>query len=166
MESRTLQDRTSHKSISQPCQRTHQQRIARAPAGCSTDTPSQSVVQLKYSNLLQKVGGITLSTKSTYTHSLIWKSYGKWRIQAHNLSLQSSRVTQENRQHQRILVVYAKCTRNHIIGVEYASYMMVPSVSSNKISWTILKLYKLHNQGSQRNMDAIQESNTQCRENT
>jgi hypothetical protein len=43
LESRTFQDRTSHKSVSQPCQRTHWQKIARAPAGCPTDTPGQSV---------------------------------------------------------------------------------------------------------------------------
>ena len=42
--SRTLQDRMSHKSVSQPCQRTHQQKIARAPEGCPTETPGRSVV--------------------------------------------------------------------------------------------------------------------------
>ena len=31
------------KNVSQPCQRTHRQKIARAPAGCPTETPSQSV---------------------------------------------------------------------------------------------------------------------------
>ena len=33
--------------------------------------------------------------------------------------------------------VGSKRIRNHIIGVEYASYVMVPSANRNKISWTI-----------------------------
>ena len=33
-------------------------------------------------------------------------------------------------------------TQKHIIGVEYASYMMVPSASRNEISWTISKSYE------------------------
>ncbi len=32
-----------------------------------------------------------------------------------------------------------KCTQNHIVSVEYASHMMVPSASRIKISWTISK---------------------------
>ncbi len=60
---------------------------------------------------------VVLSTKLPNTHSLTKKSYGKWRKQAHNLSLHRSLEPQENIQHQRILVVYAKRTRNHIIGV-------------------------------------------------
>jgi hypothetical protein len=36
----------------------------------------------------------------------------------------------------------SKAYKDHIIGVEYASYMMVPSASRNEISWAIPKLYK------------------------
>ena len=104
---------------------------------CPTETPGQSVAQLKYSNLLQQVDSIVLSTTIPYTHSLTRKSYGKWKKWAHNPSLKCSLVTPENRQHQRILVIYTKCTRNHIIGVEYASYVMGPSANRSKISWTI-----------------------------
>jgi hypothetical protein len=35
-----------------------------------------------------------------------------------------------------------KRTQNHIVSVEYASHMMVPSASKNKISWTISKSYE------------------------
>ena len=55
-----------------------------------------------------------------------------------------------------------KRTQNHIVSVEYASHMMVPSASRNEISLTISKSYEWNNQGSKQKMDAIQESNTQC----
>ena len=40
-----------------------------------------------------------------------------------------------------------KRTQNHIVSVEYASHMMVPSASRNKISWTISKIIRMKQSG-------------------
>jgi hypothetical protein len=42
-------------SVSQPCQGTQRQIIARPPTGCPTETPGQSVVLLTYINFPRKV---------------------------------------------------------------------------------------------------------------
>jgi hypothetical protein len=43
----------------------------------------------------------------------------------------------KNRQHQLILVVYTEHYLGHLIGVEYASHVMVPSANIKEVPWTI-----------------------------
>jgi hypothetical protein len=79
--------------------------------------------------LLPKVEGIVLSTT---VHIMLTASSGvaaKLRTGSQPIP---SKLTdkKKNRQHQAILLVYTSITLDHLAGVEYTSYMMVPSAIS------------------------------------
>jgi hypothetical protein len=72
------------------------------------------------------------------------------------LILLSSLIKLENRQHQAILVVCVSVTLDHLAGVVYSSYTMVPSANIKKDIMDYPNSYELINQGSKRKLNSIQ----------